>query len=386
MAEGLVTFFKYEKLGFYKRGVEDGEPLNMTKMLADLHDWHSTRTSLADTLPWDNETPGYQNRKKVYLKAIQHNPETGDYVVILWRAVGNGNGVYGIRSDADLNDNKLYNADDAVDDGAKVIWGEPAYYWFIPRLDIFASIRFKSSVTDTDLMNRYLKDYIWLHSDIRQKTCEVKESMKGGQYTTVFFKSESGGDDHLWFRIESKQCTKLTAQADLDRIALEITHFVQRDVISAEEQEDKLWWKRVCKNLPFISNEMTRDTRQVELVVDASPTAGELEQMLGVYHDQYGEGNHGWANIGFRKERGGRTFWLDEFVVKSVLSVSDLSRNVDDTGHYTTQRLFNALHLTRGSLLAPFSGGDTGCSDASNDDNNGETVEQMDTSLAVEMK
>ena len=383
MAEGLVTFFKYEKLGFFKRGAEDGEPLGMTEMLEDLHEWHRSRSSLADTLPWDSETPGYQNRKKVYLKAIQHNPETGDYMVVFWRAVGNGNGVYGIRSDAALSDTRLYNADDAVDDGAQVIWGEPAYYWFIPRHNIFASIRFKSSVTDTDLINRYLKDYMWLHSDIRQKTCEVKESMKGGQYTTVFFKSENGGEDHLWFRIESKQYTKLTAQADLESIASEITHFVQRDVISAEEMQERTWWTRVCGTLPFVSSQVTRDTRRVELIVEATPTADELQEMLDTYHERYGQGGQNWSNIGFRKEGAGGTCWLDEFVVKSVLFVSDLSSNVDDSGHYTTERLFNALHLTRDRLLAPFTG--RAAHIQSSNDSNEETEELIDTSLVAEV-
>ncbi|WP_422463275.1 hypothetical protein [Endozoicomonas sp. ALB115] len=357
MAEGLVTFFKYERLGFFKRGSEEGESLDMTEMLDNLHAWHGTRTSLADTLPWDDETPGYQNRKKVYLKSVQHNPETGDYMIILWRAVGNGNGVYGIRSDSDLSDTRLYDANDAVEDGAQVIWGEPAYYWFIPRLNIFASIKFKSSVTDTDLMNKYLKDYINLHSDIRQKTIEERENTAGHTYTTVFFAPAAGGNEHLWFRIESKQFTKLTDQADLESIASEITQFVHRDVISAEEVQERALWQRLCQNLPFISNQVTRDTRRIELVIDAHPTADELQEMLDTYHERYGDGAHGWANIGFRKESAGGTYWLNEFVVKSVLPVPDLRQGIDDTGHYTTQRLFNALHLTRDRLLAPFSGG-----------------------------
>lgn len=232
MSEGLVTFFKYKKLGFHKRGDSYYEPLMMADMLESLHTWFSSRTSLADTLPWDDNTPGYSSRKKVYLKGIERNNTTGDYVVILWRAIGNGNGVYGIRSDSALSDDRLYSADEELD-GENVIWGEPAYYWFIPSLNVFSSIKFHSSISDTELMNKYLRDFMTLHSDIRPKRREMKEG-KTGKYLSISFNSSSG--ENLWLRIYSEQYTKLTNEADLDRIANQITHFVKRDVISASVQ------------------------------------------------------------------------------------------------------------------------------------------------------
>ena len=119
------------------------------------------------------------------VKSIQHNNETGDYILILWRAVGNGNGVYGIRSNAALNDNALYNANDAGN-GDDIIWGEPSYYWFIPRHNVFASIKFPSSIADTKLMNSFLKDFMWLHSTLRPKFRETKENSKGGMVIPPF--------------------------------------------------------------------------------------------------------------------------------------------------------------------------------------------------------
>lgn len=142
MAEGIVTFFKYEEFGFYKRSSASdlhsepySEPIDLSALLTELETWHKTRVSLPDTLPWNDSTPGYMNRKKVYLKSIEKNPETGDYMLILWRAVGGGDGVYGIPADASLDDNTLYDANDAAE-GKEVIWGEAAYYWFIPRMGI----------------------------------------------------------------------------------------------------------------------------------------------------------------------------------------------------------------------------------------------------------
>lgn len=356
MSTGVVTFFKYTKLGFYRVGDESYcEPLDMNDMLESLYDWFQDRISLEDTLLWDDETPGYANRKKVYLKSIERDAVTGDYMIILWRAVGSGDGVYGIKADASLNDDRLYDANDAAD-GERVIWGEASYYWFLSSHDLFASLRFPNSVADTNMMNNFLKDFILLHSNIRNKIRDVKEG-KQGTYTSVCFPAQAEGESgNLWLRIYSKQYTKLTTQADLGRIARDITHFVKREVIAArvDQQSD---WTRLFGQLPFVSGEVTRDTRKIEVNIEAKPTAAELQQIFDQYTEDYDGGLGGWRNIGFKKEGVGGVCWLNSFVVKNILPVDDLiGGGRDETGHYTAQRLFSALQFRRNGLLAPFNG------------------------------
>ncbi|MGL6351289.1 MAG: hypothetical protein ACRC2U_15890 [Aeromonas sp.] len=350
MAEGLVTFFQYKKFGFYQRGVDYAEPLEMDVLLDNMLQWHNERVSLEDTLPWSDETPGYNGRKKVYLKSIERNQVTGDYLMILWRAVGSGDGIYGMRSNAALDDDHLYNANDAAD-GENVIWGEALYYWFIPRANVFASIKFSRSVTDTLLLNRYISAFVELQSGIRQRVVERKENANGIPYLSVFFEGENGSN--LWFRAESQQYRKLTNGADLSRIAEDIESFVKRDVISAEVMRES-GWERLCRNLPFMSSEVTRDTRKVEINIDAKPTAEELANILDTYNEEYAGRHEGdWSNIGFKKKGVGGICWLNEFIVKNVLNVPDIGQR-DDSGHYSTRRLFAALEFRRDNLLAPF--------------------------------
>ncbi|WP_109706526.1 hypothetical protein [Pantoea ananatis] len=355
MSVGVVSFFKYTHLGFYRYGNDDYcEPLSMQILLSSLHEWFQDKISLEDTLLWDDETPGYSHRKKVYLKSIEKHEETGEYIIVLWRAVGSGDGVYGIKADARLDDNTLYDANNAAG-GERVIWGEACYYWFLPSRNLFSSIRFSNSIADTALLNYFLKDFVMLHANIREKRREVKEG-KNGSYTTVSFPAQnSGKTENLWFRIYSKQYTKLTTQADLGAIARDITHFVKREVISAREivQPD---WTRFFGRLPFVSAERNKDTRKVEINVEAKPTADELRRIFESYAEDYSGIIDGWRNIGFRKEGVGGICWLNSFVVKNVLPIDDTTGGgVDDTGHYTAQRLFTALEFKRDGLLAPFS-------------------------------
>lgn len=350
MSVGIVTFFKYTECGFYRVGSDYNEPLEMSVMLESLLEWHQKRVSLEDTLLWDDETPGYALRKKVYLKSIDKDERTGDYMVFLWRAVGSGDGVYGMKASARLDDENLYDANEAVGE-ERVIWGEGAYYWFIPNQNLFASIRFPNTITDTNMMNAYLKDYIKLHADIKQKVREVREG-KSGTFTSVSFPAQEEGESgNLWLRIWSKQYTKITTQADLGAIARDITHFVKREVISAREEQQPDW-TRLFGGLPFVSSEVKKETRNVEINIEAKPTAEELQLVFAEYEAQYNGGLDGWRNIGFRKEGVGGVCWLNSFAVKNTLSIDDIV--ADGTGHYSTQRLLMALELKRDNLLAPF--------------------------------
>ncbi len=349
MIEGLVTYFQFDKLGFFKRntdGSDYSENLTIEELLSNLKEWFDSRINIRDTLMWDDETPGYSNRKRVYIKSIKKNEETEDYMLVLWRAVGNGDGVYGIPADTSLNDNSLYNANDATDN-ADVIWGEPAYFWFIPSRNSFATIKFTKSVTDTQLLNTFISDFVKLQSTLRQKRVEEHERENGSIYLSVSFPSENE-NCNLWFRSSSRMFTKVTEGADLATMARDITHFVKRDVVAARGEPEQTW-ERLFNNLPFVSATTTKETRNVEVVIEARPTVPELQEVFQTYNDTYAGGIDKWVNVGFKKEGAGRTVWLNEYVIKNFLPMP----TGNDSGHYSPEHLFNALYLVRDRLIAP---------------------------------
>ncbi len=142
--------------------------------------------------------------------------------------------------------------------------------------------------------------------------------------------------------------TKATEQADLSAMARDITHFVKREKVSAKvETEDT--WERLFEGLPFVSATQTKETRNVEVIIEAKPTGEELRELFETYNDHYAGGIDKWVNLGFKKEGAGRTVWLNEFVVKNFLTVP----GDYDQSHYSPATLFAALHLKRDSLIAP---------------------------------
>jgi hypothetical protein len=338
--EGIVTFFKFDNLGFYQIGTKYYESLNIEDVLDPLIDWHNKMDSLAETSPYNKK-----NRKSVYLKAIDKNEETGDYLVTLWKSINSNDGsVFGLRADQAPSDNTIVNADEATKE--KVIWGKPAYYWFIPSQNVFASIKFSNTLTDSDVLNTYIKDYVQFRSNINAPIVEKKVNKAGDEYETVHWKGPNG---NLWLRVDSHRYTKVTENADLEIIARDITHFVKKEeiVTTAHDPED---WTRYFQDLPFISKPSGGGNRSVSVIVDAKPTGDELKAMMETYHQDYGTKNNKKSNLGFRKEgTGSQTYWLDEFIVKSVLTVPQ-----NTSSHYSHITLFNSIKIKRNYLLAPF--------------------------------
>ncbi|MGL1957686.1 MAG: hypothetical protein OCD00_10260 [Colwellia sp.] len=186
MSEGIVTFFRHTNLGFYQVGTDYHEPITIEEVLNSLTEWHSERDSLSETAPYKSKT-----RKTVYLKDISKNESTGDYLITLWKSINANDGsVYGLRANQSPSDNDLVNADEAAEE--EIIWGKPAYYWFIPSAGVFASIKFHESITDSDVLNNYIKDYIQFRSDINSPTIETRTNKAGNEYETVYWDGPHG--------------------------------------------------------------------------------------------------------------------------------------------------------------------------------------------------
>ncbi|NMP32607.1 hypothetical protein HII17_13655 [Thalassotalea sp. M1531] len=341
MSEGIVTFFKHTNLGFYQIGADYHEPLEIEEILNSLTDWFNERDLLSETAPYKSK-----RRKTVYLKDISKNDDTGDYLITLWKSLNANDGnVYGLRANESPNDNRLINADEQAEE--EVIWGRPAYYWFIPSAGVFASIKFHESITDSDVLNKYIKDYIQFRSDINSPTIETRTNKAGEEYETVYWDGPYG---KLWLRVDSRRYTKITENADLDLIARDITHFVKKEEIITHSEQDEDW-TRYFKNLPYVSKAKSGSTRSINIVVDAKPTGKQLKAMMEKYHQDYGTNKNKKSNLGFRKEgTGSQTYWLDEFVVKSVIEIP----GEEEQSHFNHSTIFTYLNEQRGRLLAPF--------------------------------
>ncbi|CAM3726491.1 hypothetical protein [Xenorhabdus thuongxuanensis] len=208
---GHVTFFEVKKLGFYPcNNLEELQGPSAEDILNNLVTWVNSNI-FENTLPVTDDN---RLRKKVYCRSVYKCPQTGDYFFVLWKSEEDGNGnIQGVESDASVTE----SADNIImlsserRNGKKYIWGKPCYYWFIPKLNKFASIKFPHSSTDTYLFVRYIRDYVNFRMDYTgRKLTNVQKKNSLGKpfsYQTATFESEDG-KNRVNFLFECQQFMK----------------------------------------------------------------------------------------------------------------------------------------------------------------------------------
>ncbi len=346
MAEGIVTFFQFNELGFYQRNSDYREDISIDDILDRVVTWHKGRDRISETAPIKNG-----NRRTTYLKAIDKNEETGDYLITLWRSlIAHDGKVYGLRKGQAIDDDAIVNSDESG--GDDVIWGLPAYYWFIPSLNIFASIKFPETVTDLDIMTHYIKDFVYYRSNINNPITETRTDQNGNEYEAVYWKGPHG---NLSFRCDAKRFKKITHQADLELVASDITHFVKKETIQEEDEENKNW-TRYFEGLPYVPKNQKKPDRTILVTVDARPTGKELKKMIEAYAIKYQSSDKDLkkSNLGFKTEgNNSQTIWLDEFIIKTTIDMPG-----DATSHYRHETFFKTIKSQREFLLAAFQSAD----------------------------
>ncbi|QTL40998.1 hypothetical protein HGO23_06575 [Xenorhabdus budapestensis] len=350
---GHVTFFEVKKLGFYPcNNSEELQGPSAEDMFNNLVTWVNSNI-FENTLPVTDDN---RLRKKVYCRSVYKCPQTGDYFFVFWKSEEDGNGnIQGVESDASVTE----SADNVImlsserRNGKKYIWGKPCYYWFIPKLNKFASIKFPHSSTDTYLFVRYVRDYVNFRMDYTgRKLTDIQKKNSLGKpfsYQTATFESEDG-KNRVNFLFECQQFMKNAGREGVKLLKDSITHLVIRDTIGAVVSDKRAWWAKLPDCLPGYQNEKPkqRGEKQIELMIEDKPSDAQIDELFDYYDEGYSVGSN-WNNIGFKLNgKHSPTKWLDEYVLRETILAS---YSVADKKHISASMLANIISTKRNNLL-----------------------------------
>lgn len=367
---GIITFFNFEQFGLYQILQGKSPKLaesNMNSVLVGLREWISSR-SVLQSVPWGNEN---NRRTKAFCKNISYDSETGDYLFVIWKTIGDSKGdIQGIEANSmiDETSDNVVSASD-TQDGKNYIWGLPCYYWVIPEYNKVASIRFPSSYADTDLFCQYIKAYVdYRFEDPSKIIHDIEIPRKGNpepsKFKRVFFKK---GKHSLTFKILAKQTRKITKGANIAELCKKITHIVYHDVIETNVPDSRTEWQKLFDKVGGIfsnSSPVLSKRHKVELLVEGQPTPEEFERLIEEYLEEFdpaeisdedtenddAEENKGknQVRIGFKVNgKNGATTWLDEYVLRHEIYTSLGNRNK----HYSSSYLLSVVKSHRNDLI-----------------------------------
>lgn len=356
MAEesGRLTFFDVCKAGFYSSDKNELQTITgIVDIVQELSEWIDDR-DFEETLPLVDDS---RLRKKVYCRGVHKDEETGDFFFVLWKSELDGNGnLQGVapKSKVGASSNKVVNLTEDMTDGINYIWGKACYYWYMPSLKKIAAIRFPHSNTDTYLFERYLRDFVNFRMDyFGRKEAEVSKPNPGGKdikYKVVTFESDDGGS-RARFLFETKQYMKKSGRENIKKIRESITHIVIRDTIGAVVSDKRAWWAKAFDKFPVLKDDVpaTKREKQIELVIEETPTEKQIDELFDFYDDGYAVGST-WNNIGFRQDgKQGQTKWLNEYVLRDYVNASYSST---DKAHFSAERLSEIILEKRAELIA----------------------------------
>lgn len=357
MEQGLITFFNVSECGFYRmrKGSKSEHIEGSLKETISLLDGWIRGRDVELTIPWD--PTHHPTRAKIYSKNSYVDSKTGDSVFVFWKQFadnsGNVKGLLG-KSKVGAEGKDTHKVKVEVK-GDSVLLGDPMYYWFIPKYNLIASIKFPHSLADTDSALLYIKNCIDLRIEVSRKV--TSQSQRFNQFSgntitrkNISYKSEDGKYS-LKFKIDASMKELSLKDASFDQLAKEISHIVVRETITSKVkvQEDKhvvfKVWDKITK-----ANKYKEMSKQVEVTSSEMIEGAELEDMLKTYNDVI-LNKQEWNNVGFKTNGvDSPTKWFDKYIDRKHILVPQ--EHKQDDIYFPAEKIFTEILRERDSLLS----------------------------------
>lgn len=351
---GLVSFFRVENCGLYRiRQKVDGEYVSdgFPEISKNLYDWLSER-SVLNTIPWDPKE--HIRRDKVYCKDVHFDSDTGDYLFVLWFANSEAAGEVGgidLNSKVGETDNDSEKIDAKNSIGKELTIGKAMYYWFIPSLNLLASINFKHSKTDIEAFTTYIKK--WFDNKHKHPNKKISKSThfnpKIGTDMTRVSVSYLSNDESFSMRFKFRAVEKETNIYSMDKsmLAKKISHVVVRDTVTTTPDSERSTgvklWDKISKKKTVLPK-----TQQVEVVEQVSLSEDEVDNIIKLYSDEINPKDE-WNNIGFREKDSNNTKWFSTYTHRPIILMnSNIKHN---SLFYKAESLWDEVSERRGDLL-----------------------------------
>ncbi|PIJ42643.1 hypothetical protein [Tatumella sp. OPLPL6] len=363
MDNGSITFFDITACGFYrlKRNPEelDYKFGDISIVLDDLEQWLEGK-NFEETLPWNKDEQPLKVR--VYSRGLARDEETQDAVIVLYREVGNGNGIHGIKIGTKVGSDSKGTVRAGNESGRdKVIWGEPCYYWIIPELNKVASIRFPHSYADGWLFTQYFTQHINNNSKLGTRT-RTKRTYESAQmpgrsvdtFMTLFKHQEGKKKVNCLFKFNIKETKLKAAEENFERMRDKITHTLIKDITNINVADTRQPLLKLTSNVlaSLIGKEnrdkmigqppLVKQSRKIEVKIDGAPSSEELKSLFLMR----GNEDSAW-DVGFLLSDRANPVWLSTYVARTKLPLN----NSDGFEHYSAKFLLEEIKKIRGDLI-----------------------------------
>lgn len=314
-----IQFYKINKCGFYRYAGEEPEFGSMEETLADLEAWvKSDGKALVETSTF--ETEDSESILKTYCFDIESESSTGDFLLVLWNETPSDEGrVASVNGSQPVGKVDVDYTD--LPDG--FIPGYATYFWIIPDLNIYASIRFSNNrMIGKDNLEQYIKEFMAKFSEFVLLSDKPDED---GNYEILGY--ENAGKDYFDVRSDFKSYI-YNKEGEIDFLTKnreKISKIIKKNKLQSKIQVDRTLWESFLDSLNLGSNKnYSISDVKVKFEVPFTPTQGEIEAIIKSWETDH---QTKWDDVGFKLKGENKIYWLSHSVAKDEVHLDVVRDN-----------------------------------------------------------
>lgn len=302
-----VTFYRIQRCGHYSGHDKVPALGGIERTLQDISTW-SRGLKLEQTKTY---TPADGASLPVYLADVGQAGKT--WIITLW------NETHGVDEKVpSLMANAGVGQASVILNEAKAgsIPGFATYFWFIPALDVFATLRFVRPFTGQTGMQTYMSSFLEYFSSF----C-VREPDPDGEVNVVGYRDGAAGQvRQLYPRFRARIYTKPGNHDYVLKNADSIRRVVKKDVLKLSAREDLSMWQKTL-SLAGVTAKKTRKiaTARLECGIDVELDRKGVKTIIDEWVKSGGADSG--ADYGFFMRGGQKEYWLAKSLARDQFTL-----------------------------------------------------------------
>lgn len=335
--QAKITFYKITECGFYGRGEADPEFGSIQDLLSNLEEW-SAGKQLVETKTY--EPSGTAEQMPCYLLNIQNL--NGNWLVTIWNETPSTDG----QTASAVGTSNVGNAEIVMNELPEGgIPGFATYFWFIPELYVFASVRFQHLITGQKPMQLYMESYLEEFSPYVVLT----EPDDDTDIEIVGYKENDDDESQaLYPRFRTCLFKKPGNRQHLFDNAQLIRKIICKSSLKLSRPEDLDDWQRFLANIRLRTAVPNDESVKIRYEVGASLSRDDLVELINDWDQQH---ERQWDDYGF-KIRGDKTIhWLSHSIARDEFQVEIRRDNAEVVNAHSLLRELNRRQRVITGLL-----------------------------------
>ncbi|MCS3806718.1 hypothetical protein HNO92_004327 [Chromobacterium alkanivorans] len=331
-----ISFYKIKECGFYRRGESTPAFGSIDALLSDLQRWSSNK-NLVQTKVF--EPRDGQDIHPAYLLDIKNSGDS--WVVTTWNQTpANEAGVASIKGESNVGSAEVVINE--IDPGS--IPGFATYFWFLPRQNIFASVRFQHLWTGQKSLQNYFDSFLGSFS----RYVVFDNTSSGADVEIIGYRDDE--DDppmNLLPRFKTALEQKPGRKDYIRQRAQRIRKVIRKSVLKLQRTPDFALWQTFLHKMHISPPSTRNENVKVQYEIATTVQVSDVDAIIAEWEEHH---EREWDDYGFEfKGEANKTYWLSHSLARGEF---DLDVVRDHPEVVNSESLLSALHAKREHILS----------------------------------